>query len=393
MPGENPHLPEEKEPAPGGAPGSGEAGPVQAQQDRTLASSLLATFVPRAGEPPEQERDRFIDEVLIPALERGPLPEARDLITEMTEVLERGLPTLAQARQWIAHTETLVARTGQMLLDIQRATGGLLGPVGAFAMAEIAHRGPKYLHMVIRSGCFVIAEALARGETEKAQTGRKFILEHIGGMQPLPADERFMILLQKYSLTREDFQKYFRDAGEGMQAFGSFGAIHGQVERRFFRTIRDVLGIKQHEYTIDCNTNIPLDQETEEIVPRFGLIVEVLAELITNALKVMEQTGSGGKLVVSVILRKNGSLLLKVRDDGPGIGDKDPEALFAAGETTTQRFGGTGMGLTFLRQNIERHFQGYLTAQKNTEIDGGSGMTFSCILPPAGGWPRSSEDA
>ncbi|OIO53489.1 hypothetical protein AUJ46_04795 [Candidatus Peregrinibacteria bacterium CG1_02_54_53] len=389
MPDEHPHSPETPHARPSEVVRHGNQ--VEKQQADAQASSRITTFTKNSDEDAEKLQERFINEILFPVIEWVILPDARDLVADITASLEQGMPDAARARGWGERAFVIVGRMSHLLKEIQQAASRNLGPVGAFAMSEIAHHCPKFLHMFIAPTCRSLADALKRGDTDGAQNARTIILKELGGADVLPAQARFQFLLEKYFITKLAFTNRFEDAKQGINAPGNFTRIVARLERRTGELLRDVLQLEQHSYDVEFITNIPEQQQEHDLIPRAGLTEEVLAELMLNAFKVMEQTHKGSKLLVSVILRKDGSMLLKVRDDGPGIGDRNPEELFKAGETTTQRFGGTGMGLTFLRENIQDHFGGFLDAQKNEEIDESPGMTFSCILPPEGGWQQKNK--
>lgn len=86
-------------------------------------------------------------------------------------------------------------------------------------------------------------------------------------------------------------------------------------------------------------------------------IRQVLSNLVSNALKFTKE----GKVVVSVSSRESadGSVILRfeVEDTGVGIAEDRLEAVFEsfsqADETTTRRFGGTGLGLTICKRLID----------------------------------------
>ncbi len=352
-----------------------------AEREMTHAAALMASFIRPPTEPIERSQERLVDEVLIPALERGPLADAQVLVTEIVGVLEPGLPTAAQAHSWHARANDIVERTSNLLHAIQRSTGEALGAASAFAMAEIAHHCPKYLHMYVSPYCKSLAAALDAENRPLAEKCRELILTELGGTGTIDTRKRYESLLEGYSISRACFFEEFSKAEEAIFAPGSFVAITGQVERHFHDVIHHVLNIEHHQYQIEFSTPQPTELQTEPNIPNAGLIVEVLSELVTNALKVMEQKKTGSKLLVTIIPRSNGSVQLMVRDDGPGIGEMDPKKLFEPRMTTTQGFGGTGMGLTYLRANLKQYFGASIRAEKNEEDDQ-PGMTFTCVIPP-----------
>jgi signal transduction histidine kinase len=86
------------------------------------------------------------------------------------------------------------------------------------------------------------------------------------------------------------------------------------------------------------------------------LVGRVVDNLVANALKF---TPTGGHVAISAACRE-GSLVVSVQDDGPGIAAADQERIFdkyfqvgTPDQPSTRR--GIGIGLTFCRLAIEAH--------------------------------------
>ncbi|NGO73054.1 sensor histidine kinase, partial [Streptomyces boncukensis] len=69
---------------------------------------------------------------------------------------------------------------------------------------------------------------------------------------------------------------------------------------------------------------------------------------------------------------ESGELLIRVRDDGPGLPPGDPDALFERGWSTR----GSGLGLALVRQTATRH-HGTATAAPRA----GGGAEFTVRIP------------
>jgi signal transduction histidine kinase len=102
-------------------------------------------------------------------------------------------------------------------------------------------------------------------------------------------------------------------------------------------------------------------------------IQRVLVNLFVNALDVMP---SGGKIRVSA-LAQHSSVLIKVRDTGPGIDPGIRDRLFQP-FATAGKSGGLGLGLAFSRQAVLDH-----GGQMWVEA-GGQGACFALYLPKHG---------
>jgi len=126
-------------------------------------------------------------------------------------------------------------------------------------------------------------------------------------------------------------------------------------------------------------TTLELDVAPEaEALPARGADVSVLARnLIDNAVR---YSPDGGHVSVWLGLEEDGSTLLRVDDDGPGVPEADREAVFdrfvrrenAAGQT------GSGLGLAIVRQVALR--QG---AQVSLGDSPAGGLRVRVTWPPA----------
>jgi signal transduction histidine kinase len=87
-----------------------------------------------------------------------------------------------------------------------------------------------------------------------------------------------------------------------------------------------------------------------------GKLRQVLVNLIQNAAEAMPETG--GHVVVRATafpgqLTTEGSLVVAVEDDGPGIAADHLDRLFEPFFTT--KFSGTGLGLAISKSIVEQH--------------------------------------
>lgn len=101
---------------------------------------------------------------------------------------------------------------------------------------------------------------------------------------------------------------------------------------------------------------------------------QVLLNLLINAIEAASPAqGPPGSVRVEVNVGPD-EVRLTVVDNGPGLGDKDPEELFAP--FMSRRSGGLGMGLAISRTIVEAH-GGQLTAANAAE----TGAAFTVRLP------------
>jgi len=130
--------------------------------------------------------------------------------------------------------------------------------------------------------------------------------------------------------------------------------------------------------------NVKLDTELArgEMLARVdgAKLRQVLINLVQNAAEAME---NGGDIVLQAGPFPDGSLVLAVKDDGPGISEDNQRKIFEPFFTT--KFSGTGLGLAISRSLVEQH-GGTLEVQSIL----GEGTTFYVLLP--GGDTQATED-
>ena len=100
----------------------------------------------------------------------------------------------------------------------------------------------------------------------------------------------------------------------------------------------------------------------------------ILSGLINLAVNAIQAMGENGELQAEAVIDEDGRLVLRIRDNGPGISREQQERLFDPFYTT--RKDGTGLGLAVV-QAIARAHKGEVTL----ESEPGRGSTFSMHLP------------
>jgi len=127
--------------------------------------------------------------------------------------------------------------------------------------------------------------------------------------------------------------------------------------KKALKHIYDLLKVKVH-HGIDFNLFLDADMP-EIVVGDQGRLNQILVNLTGNALKFTEE----GEVTVSVkmINETEDHYLLRfsVKDTGIGIPENKLSTIFErfkqAEESTTRRFGGTGLGLNIVKQLVELH--------------------------------------
>ncbi len=143
-----------------------------------------------------------------------------------------------------------------------------------------------------------------------------------------------------------------------------------------------LLADRQLELVEDVAPDLPLVMLDEY------RIVQVVTNLVSNAVKF----SAPGKRVHLSAERRNGNVIVHVRDEGEGIAPRDRKRLFQkfsqVDSSTTRKVGGTGLGLVICKAIVEAH-GGAIWCESEV----GSGSTFSFRLPiggpePAPGAPK-----
>jgi signal transduction histidine kinase len=102
-----------------------------------------------------------------------------------------------------------------------------------------------------------------------------------------------------------------------------------------------------------------------------GHLSEILVNLLQNA---REALGDRGRIVVAARCQADNSIVISVRDDGPGIAPDKRERIFEAYFTTKEK--GTGLGLAIAKHNAELYGG---TIRVDSTL--GNGATFTVTLP------------
>lgn len=155
----------------------------------------------------------------------------------------------------------------------------------------------------------------------------------------------------------------------------------GQLElRRQPLDVTEVIaaGVEQHRI-LAGQRGVTLVLNREPTLPAVSAdperLRQVLGNLVGNAVKF---TGAGAAVEVSVG-RQNGSVVVSVRDQGPGIPVEEQAKLFKPFSRTNVSAPGvksTGLGLAICRSIVEAH-GGHIWV----ESEPGRGSTFSFSLP------------
>lgn len=174
---------------------------------------------------------------------------------------------------------------------------------------------------------------------------------------------------------------------------GSLAIIHKEIQRlnRLLTNLLDFARPRQPEFQavepgrlIDAIINlaghsaqqkgIAIRKDVPPSVPTFECDQEQMKQVVLNlAINAVQAMTAPGEIVLSA--RQNDSfVMIGVRDQGPGIDDRDLDKIFNPFFTTKEA--GTGLGLSVVYQIVTQH-GGTVTAERNPD----RGMTFSLVVP------------
>ena len=122
------------------------------------------------------------------------------------------------------------------------------------------------------------------------------------------------------------------------------------------------------------NISVDVEGYDAEILADAGQVEQVFINVIKNAIHAME--GVAGSRLSITIESDTTSVLVKIRDNGPGISEDIASKIFIPFYTT--RAQGSGIGLTISRQIMQRH-SGRIDFTSET----GKGSTFTLRFPKA----------
>lgn len=127
------------------------------------------------------------------------------------------------------------------------------------------------------------------------------------------------------------------------------------------------------EKTVDLNFYAETSSLEMDFVPHY--MDEIVRNLLSNAIKF---TPAGGKITLSVLVKKDSEVTIKVKDNGKGIAEEDLkhifEPFFQSSDMDVNT--GSGIGLHYVKQ-----LTGAMHGQIWVESEVGKGSTFSITFP------------
>ncbi len=239
----------------------------------------------------------------------------------------------------------------QVLLERQRlaaeeagefaAREGQLRSAGRLA-AEFAHQIKNPL-AVINNAAFSLRRALRNGKTEAAQ---------------------------QIEIIQEEVSRADRIVTEIM---GYAQLTEGRVEK--LDVIEELNHAIAQVFPPAMPMGIHVHREFGQTFPPLLMQRHHLSEIILNLLKnAREAVGESGNVYVTANPKRDHSVEISVRDDGPGVPPDKIERIFEAYYSTKEH--GTGLGLAIVKHNVELY-----GGAVRVESGLGKGATFTLVFP------------
>jgi signal transduction histidine kinase len=201
----------------------------------------------------------------------------------------------------------------------------------------------------------------------------------------------FSTLLGEPEIDKKEQQQYIDIIGKSSNQLLSIindivdiaNVESGQVKMNFrtmnlnsvLKSLSEQFSYKGREQDIPINVNLGLPDKEAVINTDATKLIQILSNLINNALKFTRQ----GHIDFGYVL-KNGYLEFTVRDTGMGIPaahlDRIFERFYQVNGTVSRQYGGTGLGLSICKAYIEL-FGGEIWVESRE----GEGTSFFFTIP------------
>ncbi|MFD1623058.1 sensor histidine kinase [Azospirillum griseum] len=196
------------------------------------------------------------------------------------------------------------------------------------------------------------------------------------------------------TISRGDFARYLATAGDTatliltncqraaqlITGFKQVAVDRASAERRRFnlsKTLQETLASLQpklrpsgHTVTVLCPADVELDSFP-------GVLSQILANLVMNALTHAFPDGRAGRLTLAVELSDVNMVRLSFADDGVGMSEDNRLRVFEPFFTTRRGHGGTGLGLHIVHNLVVGALKGSITVDSAI----GTGTRFVLLFP------------
>lgn len=124
-----------------------------------------------------------------------------------------------------------------------------------------------------------------------------------------------------------------------------------------------ILQQKKYYIWLVQNRKIEIIKNTQkiEIIGLVNEFIQVLVNIINNALDAFEENNLEKKLIFIDIYKEENNLILKIKDNAGGIKETIINRIFEPYFTTKHKSQGTGIGLYMSNEIIKKHMNGNIS--------------------------------
>ncbi|MEM9284887.1 MAG: ATP-binding protein [Pseudomonadota bacterium] len=144
------------------------------------------------------------------------------------------------------------------------------------------------------------------------------------------------------------------------------------------KIIKNTLTVSRNQWSHVANLHCDIAEGLEEVPCHAGKLSQALINLIVNAADVLEEHAvSPATIGIKAYTDENGSAVISVSDNGPGVPQSLQQTIFDMFFTTKPPGKGTGQGLAITKRIVEVNHGGQLVVSSPA----GQGATFTIMLP------------
>jgi len=246
-----------------------------------------------------------------------------------------------------------VARAEAILREQDRKTAGYIG------------EGSTFLLLILLGAIFVYREVRRQIRLQLQQQNFMMAVTH-ELKTPIAVTKLNLETLQKHQLDEARQQKMIQSALQETNRLDTLAnnilvasqlEVGGYVQAKEQLDLSVLVGHSVHDYRM----RFPERRWDEQVEPGISVVGDnmllqmLVNNLVENAIKYSPREG----LITVTLAKKGRHTQLAVKDEGQGIPDEEKKKIFAkfyrAGEETTRRTKGTGLGLYLCRKIAEDH--------------------------------------
>jgi len=268
------------------------------------------------------------------------LADRNALLESTNEELQAAMQELKEAGAQLVHAERLAA-VGELAAGVAHEINN---PVN-FAVNAV-HTLCTQVDDVRR----VVAAAQAIDSNRPDQLGER-LEAFVELRDELGFDELVGSLAELASIVTQGLDRTAALVGDLRNFAGPDGRRRADVD--VCRSLRSTLRLMGHGLAV---ANIQVEVELPDVLPAVEGEPRALNQVFLNLLKNAAEALEGRRGTIQVTARaEEGSVLVEILDDGPGISPEIRERLFEPFFTTREAGGGTGLGLSICRRIVREH--------------------------------------